>query len=154
TDAARAFDAIWWLASVPNEAVPFLAKRLRPVVAADPQRAARLVADLDSKSFATRKKAAEGLEQMGEGAGAALRQALEGKPAIETRRRVEELLDKLTGLSPERLRIARAIEALEAIGNREAVKLLERLAGGLAGARATQEADAAAKRIAHRLAAP
>src|SRR5207248_1912489 len=112
-------DAIWWLASVPNEAVPFLVKRLRPALAVNPQRATRLVADLDSRTFATRKKAAEELEQMGEGAMAALRKALEGRPAVETRRRVEELMEKLTGLSPERLRIVRAIEALEAIGSRE-----------------------------------
>src|SRR5262249_55491411 len=60
TDAEKAFDAIWWLAAVPKESVPFLAKRLHPAVAADPQRAAQFVADLDSKSFPTRRKAAEG----------------------------------------------------------------------------------------------
>src|SRR5262249_38708162 len=98
TDAAKAFDAIWWLASVPKDSVPFLMKRLRPAVAVDQQRAARLVADLDSKSFATRKKAAEELEQLGEGTVPALRKALEGKPAVETRRRVEELLERLTDL--------------------------------------------------------
>jgi RNA polymerase sigma factor (sigma-70 family) len=151
TDAAKAFDAIWWQAAVPRESVPFLAKRLRPVVAPDPQRAARLVADLDSKAFATRKKAAEELEQMGEGAIAALRMALEGKPAVETRRRVEDLLEKLTGLSPDRLRVVRAIETLEAIGTREALTVLEKLAAGLAGARTTEEAGAASQRLTRRL---
>src|SRR5262249_32850079 len=148
TDAAKAFDAIWWLASVPKDSVPFLMKRLRPAVAVDQQRAARLVADLDSKSFATRKKAAEELEQLGEGTVPALRKALEGKPAVETRRRVEELLERLTDLSPQRLQVARAIEVLEAVGNREALRVLEKLAGGLPGARTTEEAAAASKRLA------
>ena len=53
---------------------------------------------------------------------------------------------------PERLRIVRAIETLEAIGNREALKVLEKLAGGLPGARTTEEADAASKRLTRRLA--
>src|SRR5262249_7479792 len=78
TAAAKAFDAVWWLASIPKASVPFLAKKLRPAAAVDPDKAARLVADLDSKSFATRKKAAAELEQLGEGAVAALRKALGG----------------------------------------------------------------------------
>jgi len=152
TDAAKAFDAVWWLASIPKASVPFLAKKLRPAAAVDPDKAARLVADLDSKSFATRKKAAAELEQLGEGAVAALRKALGGKPAVETRRRVEDLLEKLTRLSPERLQVLRTIESLEMIGDREALCVLEKLAGGLPGARTTEEAAAAHKRVKARLA--
>src|SRR5262249_5497251 len=147
TDAAKAFDAVWWLASIPKASVPFLAKKLRPAAAVDPDKAARLVADLDSKSFATRKKAAAELEQLGEGAVAALRKALGGKPAVETRRRVEDLLEKLTGLSPERLQVLRTIESLEMIGDREALCVLEKLAGGLPGARTPEGAAAAHKGV-------
>src|SRR5207253_1065466 len=50
-DAARAYDAAWRLITVPKQAVPFLARRLRPV-AADPNEAARLIAELDSKGVA------------------------------------------------------------------------------------------------------
>ncbi len=147
SDAEKAYDAAWWLAAVPGQSVPYLAKRLRPVAAADAKRADRLVADLDSKSFAVRKRAAEELGQMGEGAVAALRKALEGKPAVETRRRAEELLEKLTGQSPEYLQTSRAVEVLEMIGSREARALLEKLVGGLPGARLTEEAAAARARL-------
>ena len=36
-DAGKAYDAVWWLASVPKQAVSFLAQRLRPVARAGPE---------------------------------------------------------------------------------------------------------------------
>jgi hypothetical protein len=86
---------------------------------------------------------------MGEGATGELRKVLDRgqKKAIETRRRIEELLEKVTGLSPARLQALRAIEALEKTGSREARQVLEALAKGLAGARLTEEARAADVRL-------
>ena len=51
----------------------------------------------------------------GEQAVPALQKLLASQPALETRLRVEELLDKLTGgtLTAEQLRFVRAVEALE-----------------------------------------
>ena len=48
----------------------------------------------------------------------ALQKVLASQPTIETRKRVEELLDKLTGgtLTTEQLRLVRAVEALERMG--------------------------------------
>jgi RNA polymerase sigma factor (sigma-70 family) len=146
-DASRAYDAVWWLASVPKQVLPLLAQRLRPVVAADAKVVARLIADLDSKRFAVRKKAAEELVRLGEGAADELRKALDGQPDVETRRRIEELLERQTSLTPAWLQTLRAVEVLEKIGNREARQVLEKLARGMPGARLTREAAAALARL-------
>jgi RNA polymerase sigma factor (sigma-70 family) len=63
----------------------------------DPIRLARLIADLDSASFATREKATSELERLGPAAETALREALRGEPSPEVRRRAETLLGKLAG---------------------------------------------------------
>ena len=62
----------------------------------------------------------------------ALRKALEAKPDLEARQRVEKLLERLQGTTeiPEKLRLIRAVEALEIIATAEARELLQRLAKG------------------------
>jgi RNA polymerase sigma factor (sigma-70 family) len=151
-DAAVAYAASCALAATPADAVGFLTPRLAAVVAPDPQRTARLIADLDSDNYGVRSRAARELERLGEGAVPALRQALGGKPSAELRRRAEQLLDELASPNPygERLRALRAIEVLEAIGSSEARSALARLAKGLPEARQTREARAALDRLAAR----
>src|SRR5262249_45824422 len=51
----RSDDAIRLLISVPDQAVPFFAKKLKPAQVPDPKRVARLIADLDSRSYETRE---------------------------------------------------------------------------------------------------
>jgi RNA polymerase sigma factor (sigma-70 family) len=153
-DAARAYAAIHKLAASPNVAVPFLRKHLPPVPAADEKRVARLIADLDSDDFATRQRASGDLEKLGERALPAYRRALEGKPSLETRRRLEDLQRRAYAawwdVSGERLRSLRAIEALEMAGTEEARDVLKTLAAGAEGTRLTQEATAALKRLIRR----
>jgi RNA polymerase sigma factor (sigma-70 family) len=150
-DAACAYAAIHKLAAAPNAAIPFLQKHLPPVPAADKKRMARLIADLDSDDFATRQKATEELEKLGELALPAYRKARDGKPSLETRRRLEDLQRKAHAawweVSGERLRSLRAIEALELAGTPEAREVLATLAAGAEGARLTEEAKAALKRL-------
>jgi WD40 repeat protein len=148
-DAATAYEALCALAASPTNTVRFLTARLAAVVAPDPQRTARLIADLDSAHFAVRSQAARELERLGEGAVPALRQALDGKPSAELRRRAEQLIDKLVSRTPsgERLRALRAIEVLEAIGNSEARSALARLVKGLPEAHQTREAKRALDRL-------
>ena len=78
-----------------------------------------------------------------------MRKALEGKPSVELRRRVEQLLAKLdlTVTSGEGLRVARALELLERIGTAEAREVLRRLAEGAAGTWRAQEAKASLARL-------
>jgi hypothetical protein len=153
-DAARAYQAIRKLASAPTSAIPFMLKRLLPVPPVDEKHVARLIADLDSDDFATRQKAAEELEKLADRVLPAYRKALEGNPSIETRRRLEDLLDKATpawwDVSGARLRSLRAVEALELAGTKEARAVLTVLAGGAAGARLTEQAKSALERLARR----
>jgi hypothetical protein len=146
-DAAKAYRAMGKLTAGSATSVPFLRGQLRPAVAADPQRVARLLRDLDSEEFARRRQASEELEKFGEGAESALRKALEGRPSLEVRHRLEELLDKVESLTPQRLRILRTLEVLEHAPGTEARQLLQALAKGEPGAWLTREAQAALKRL-------
>src|SRR5688500_2248321 len=56
----------------------------------------RQLLDLDSDRFAVRESASQKLKDLGMDAAPVLRQALKGKPSLEMRRRVEELLVPLT----------------------------------------------------------
>jgi WD40 repeat protein len=151
-DPAKAYQAIWAMAAGPGQSVPFLQERLRPVAPADPQRVARLIADLDSKQFPVREKAAQELETVGELARPALRRTLAGRRSEEVRRRVGRLLEKLDGpvTSPEQLRGLRAIEVLEQIGTPEVRQVLHTLTNGVPEAKLTQEAKASLDRLARR----
>ena len=79
-----------------------------------------------------RKAAAANLIQVGEQAVPALRKVLASSPTLEMRKRIEELLEKLTGgtLSTAQLRLVRAVEVLERIGTPEAREVLRTLAQG------------------------
>jgi hypothetical protein len=76
---------------------------------------------------------------------------LAGQPSLEQRRRLEMMLEKQDeerrSPSPQRLRILRALEALELAGTPEAAQLLQRLAGGAPEACVTREAKAALERL-------
>jgi RNA polymerase sigma factor (sigma-70 family) len=148
-DAPRAYAAVSKMVASPAQAVPFLKASLAPVARADEAKLARLVADLDSDDFATREKASRELEKLGGAAAGALRKVLDGKPSAELRRRAELLLAKCEGTADlgELLRVLRAVEVLEQAGTPEARQLLRRLAGGAPGARLTEEARAAVRRL-------
>jgi hypothetical protein len=105
-----------------------------------------LVADLDGDDFSVREKASGELRNMQELAGPALRAALGGQPSAELRRRAEELLAHVEGRADEQSG-GRVLEVLERFGTPEAKRLLEELAAGDPGARQTQEASAALRRL-------
>jgi RNA polymerase sigma factor (sigma-70 family) len=144
-DAPRAFKARWALAGAPEEALPYLKERLRPARAADAQRLKRLLIDLDSDQFAVRQQAQEALEEIGDLAEPALRQALADKPPLDVRRRIDAALERLRGPAtrPEARRSLRAVAVLEDVGTPAARQLLEELAAGAPEARLTREAKAA-----------
>ena len=150
-DAWWAHRAVWRLAFAPEQAVPFLAKRVRPASPVEPPRLAKLIGDLDSKSFAVRERATRELETLGGRAVPALREALGAKPMPEARARLERVLKHINGPpEAEELRALRAVAALGRAGGPEARKLLDELAGGVPEARLTQEARAARKWLAAR----
>jgi hypothetical protein len=153
-DARAAYQAIWKLAGDPVRSVPFLKQHLRATPMADAKRAAALIADLDSRQFAVRDRAARMLEGFGESAEPLLRQALKDPTSAEVGRQLERLLARLKVMTPDRLRMVRAVEALERIASAEARQLLEDLAEGVPAARQTQEAKAAVERLARRASTP
>jgi hypothetical protein len=148
-DAGRAFAAMRQLGACPAQAVPLLKQRLRPARAADRHRLARLLAELHSARFERRRRAESELAELGELAAPALRRALADEPALEVRQRLERLLQR-SGQAPPpgQVRALRAVEVLEWIGNAAARQQLRALAGGVAGARLSQQARSASQRLA------
>jgi hypothetical protein len=148
-DAGPAYRAVGALAAA-EQAVPFLAERMRPAVAPDAKRVAKLLADLDDVRFEVREQASRELEALRGLAEPALRQALARRPSAETRRRLTALLEKLAVATPtpEEVRAIRVVEALEQAGTAAARRLLTDLAGGAPEARLTREAKAAVQRLA------
>jgi WD40 repeat protein len=149
-DAPAAHRAIWRLASLPEQAVPFLAGRLKPIARAGPKQIAQLVAELEHNRFQVRQRATADLEALGELAIPSLRAVLAGQPTLEVRRRVSDLLRSLQTplLPPRRLREARAVAVLEYANTSEARRLLQNLADGAPEALVTQHARAALERLA------
>jgi RNA polymerase sigma factor (sigma-70 family) len=150
SDAARAHRAIHALAAAPEQAVGFLADRLRPVAPPDPRTVRRLLADLDSDRFVAREAAARQLAGLGEKVEPALQEVLQGKPSAELRRRVTALLDSWKVPSGETLRTLRALRVLERVGTARAMLVLRQLATGVSAARETRQARAALQRLAGR----
>jgi hypothetical protein len=151
-DSVAGYAALGRLVSSPAGAVAFLGKQLQGIKPVDPKRLARLLAALDSAKFAEREQATRELKALAEHAVPALRTALTGERSLESRRRLEALLDQLdsVSLSAETVRQIRAVEALECIGNPDARRLLAQLAAGPAAYTLTQEAQASLGRLARR----
>ncbi len=151
-EAAAAYRAIKKLVAGSKDSIPFMQKHLRPVCPVDSATLARLVADLDSEDFSTREQATEQLEKQAELAEPELRRALRGDPPLERRQRIERLLERVSvqrdNPSPERLRMLRAVEALERMDAPAARRALEQYAKGAPAADLTKEAKLALERLA------
>jgi hypothetical protein len=149
-DALQARQSVLALLRSPDQSLPFLGARLRPVpppLPADSQRIQAALRDLDSEEFEVRQRATRLFEQCSEQEVGLLRKALQGGPAPEVRQRLVRILEKHTAAAAEeRLRLGRALVVLEHAGTPESRRLLERLAGGAAGAWLTEEARAALQR--------
>ena len=148
-DAAAVYRAMWALTADPSATTAFLRERLKPVPRPDAARLARLLADLDGDEFAARQRAAQELETFGGAAASALREALAKATSAEARRALRTLLDKADQPVPggRALQEVRAVEALGHAEGAEARALLEALAGGAPGARLTEDAQAALRRV-------
>jgi WD40 repeat protein len=148
-DAAKAFQAIVSLIQKRQEAVAFLVTHLPPAARPNPRQVEQWIKDLNSPRFADRDRGSRELEKLGGLAEQALRKALLGELALEVRQRVDKLLLKLTGplQTPEQLRAVRAVEILEHIGSNSSRRLLKKYAAGAAGARLTEDAKEAVRRL-------
>ncbi len=148
-DAERAYRVMDELARRPKQAEALFKENVPQDLGVDPQRVARLVADLDDDEFKVREKASAELADLGRLAEAALARALENKPSAEVKRRIQTLQAKLEG-SPHRaksLRLLRSVEVLERMGTPEAQLLLEKLAAEAGEADVAREAQASLARL-------
>ena len=150
-DAGRAHRAVWTLIQAPRESVPFLKAKLHPVKSVGREQLDRWIGDLDAGDFETREKAMAELEKLGALAEPALRHALENKPTLEQRRRIEPILARVEAALPsgESLQALRAVRVLEHAATPEASRLLRELAHGAEGAWLTRAAQAALARRDH-----
>jgi WD40 repeat protein len=155
-DAEKAHGALGKLVAAPEQAVPLLGERLRPVPAVTAARLAELLANLDDNDFPVREQATRELTRLAEVAEEEVRKALQAQPSLEMRRRLEDIVANLEAPfpPPERLQTLRALEVLEQIGTPAARQVLEILSKGAPRAWLTREAKAGVQRLARRLAAP
>jgi len=144
-DARTAHQAIYTLARTPVSTVLFFTHRLLPA-AVDTKHVEKLLADLANEQFEAREAASRELGHLRDQADPMIRRALEGRPSLEMRRRLQAILAQPKRPSPEALRSLRAITVLERIGTPEARRILEKLSGG-ADVRETREAKAALQRL-------
>ncbi|MHB1425169.1 MAG: hypothetical protein ACYC3I_18515 [Gemmataceae bacterium] len=143
----KAYAAVWELLDHPAESVPFLIGKLSPVQPIEERRVRKLVERLDAESFAEREDANRQLLALGEQTLPLLKQALKDGPSLETKKRLEGLIESLSrGPTPEQLRLLRALAVLEWSGRAEAKEHLRRLAGGAPSATLTRAARSAGKR--------
>jgi WD40 repeat protein len=123
-DARIGHRAMVALARRPDETIAFLKSRL----SGPPPEAKtfwRFVRELSDPDFPTRDAATSAISQMGECAGALLRESLKNPASLEAKRRLTTLVEKLTLPHSQRVRWLRSIELLERIGSHEARATLE-----------------------------
>jgi hypothetical protein len=151
-DIAKVYENIAAGVAAPEQIVPFLKNRLAEGKKA--KATGDLIAELDDKLFAVRQRAFDELEARGEVARPDIVKAIDGKPPLEMRKRLGDLLlaiDQRKGRpSPDELRQIRAVQMLEWIGSAHARKLLKDLSAGSPTLWQTQEAKAALERLAKR----
>jgi DNA-binding beta-propeller fold protein YncE len=150
-EAGPAYLAVWTLAAAGEPAVTFLKEKLQPEKAVGDQ-VPKLLAKLDSDTYAVRDGAARDLKKLGSAIEGELRVALEGKVSSEVRKRLEKLLEpwEKRPASPEELRVVRALQVLEQVGSVEARAVLRRMADGAPGSWLTVQAQLAVKRLGRR----
>ncbi|MHB1425170.1 MAG: sigma-70 family RNA polymerase sigma factor [Gemmataceae bacterium] len=143
----KAYAAVWELLDHPAESVPFLIGKLSPVQPIEERRVRQLLDKLDAESFAEREEASRQLLARGEQTLPLLRQTLKERLTLETKKRIEGLIESLSrGPTPEQLRLLRALAVLEWSDRPEAKEHLRRLADGAPSATLTRSAKAAWQR--------
>lgn len=114
------------LMSAGRDALPHIEKVLSPPEDKTlAKRVADLIGRLDDESWPVRQKATADLKALGKGALPLLRKALEGKPSLEVRLRVNRILSQQEGAAAKRLRAGRARWVLQVIGGPKAAAMLK-----------------------------
>jgi WD40 repeat protein len=149
---AKAYAAIWQLVDAPDHAPSFLLGQLSPSFRRDDEQIRQLIAKLDARRFATRRRASRDLKRLGDLAEPALHKALASQPSPEAGRRLRHLMKPLlkTRFTRQRRRALRVVEILEYIGTREARRALQTVRKEAPGTWVQQDAQEALDRLAKR----
>jgi hypothetical protein len=151
-DGAKAYSSMTAFQEAPDQAVDFLARRVRPAPAADANRVQRLIDTLDSERFAEREASLKELKTLAAQFKIILRKALKNPPSLEVKRRLETILSEAPRQLPlESLRTLRCVQTLERIGSAEACRVIGVIADGAPGAHETLAAQTAIQRLTMRL---
>jgi hypothetical protein len=146
-DAPRAYQAVWKLAD-DSGAVDFLRTKVRPASPLDEAKLAKLIAELDSPSFAKREAAGKSISELGRIVISNLEQVRAQSHSAEVKTRLQKLIDDLRDHpSIVELGQLRVIHVLELAATPAARDHLKLLAAGAPGARLTEAAAAALKRL-------
>jgi WD40 repeat protein len=163
-NAEQAYASMWALQSAPKKTISFLGDQNSLFTSANVRAIQRWIRDLDSDKFAERERAAHELGWILDEAESHLKKALQGKPSLEVRRRIDQLLEERSrgpiGKELQRFRVIEILEHIAAPGadaaegadatRRAAIALLKKLAAGAAEVRPTQEAKASLERLERR----
>lgn len=144
-DAAKARTGVYQLVSA-KQVVPFLKERLQPADQPKPGQIDQLIVDLDDGTFATRQKATTALEKIGLPAVGPMQKALDARPTLEVRRRIEGIL---AGIQKLRVQAQHAIQVLSLHGTAEAMGYLVSLSQGAKDSVLTTDANAAVAMMGH-----
>jgi WD40 repeat protein len=144
SDAAKAEPAIWTLVFSPSQSLPVLKRGLKLSVAPADD-VAKLVADLDTKQFASRQKAIASLIEMSLAAESTVNKIMAGGLPLEQQQRLKPFLERCR---LETLRQLRAVDVLDQIGTEQAKELLAALAKSSPSPQVSQFATAALERYA------
>jgi hypothetical protein len=141
----KAWAAIRRLRAHPAKALALLREKTKLPPAPEAKVVQQLLVDLDADARETREKATTTLAGYGESVRAVLEAEAKTPKSVEVRQRLTGLLRRLDGLSPDRLREIRAVEAVEAMP--EAIAQLKAWAEGQGGKTLAEEAKAALARL-------
>jgi WD domain, G-beta repeat len=139
-NAAEACRAMGVFSRSAMQSVQLIKANLQPTTDLDKQ-IGTWIKELDSAEFAVRQKAASALEAVAHEAEPALIKALEMNSSLEMGLRVKKVLEKLQPLSPDRLRMLRALEILEYLGGDEGRQVVESLGRGAPDSWLTRQAN-------------
>jgi hypothetical protein len=146
-DAQRAHRAMGRLLAAPEQTIYILQGLLQPVEALEEKKVGNWISLLDHDDFNVRERAMKELADHIDGAAPAIVQALKRKPSVESKCRLERLLQELDRPSTRRLQQVRAVELLELIHSPSACRILTRLAAGYPTAEITRQASASLKTL-------
>ncbi len=152
SDPRAAYAVLWKLAQDPVRAVSLLKDRLQAAPQVQFENLERWIRDLGEPMFERRDNAHKHLLKTGLSAVPALRQAANTDIDLETRRRIQRLLETLDGNTPfaSHLRDMRAVQLLELVGGAEAKRVLTALSQGDRGHPKSVAATAALMRLEQR----